>query len=287
MLFNGAPLSVNYTDHSPRTSLLNLGYTYSLDKYSCIRSFYYYHLIFNYLIFLSGIACFITRALPPRFKAAHSWLGRVYVLSMLWSTATSLLINNTGLPLSTLVSFAAVLIGLTIAWLAIVIYRVQMTGRAIDLAQIRVAKHGIPANSSLRNIISSARADIANSKTFVQRLFSLKALHGSLFFVSWFNIAGRIFASDQSGNFECHTYPVHKPIGTNILKLVSARDPNYARLPWASGIVNWGLMVIGGAFLFAVIVGVIWSFVAGKRSKKIPDDESVVELSEDLEQVSL
>ena len=32
------------------------------------------------------------------FKRLHPWCGRIYILSMLWSTATSLLIHNTGLP---------------------------------------------------------------------------------------------------------------------------------------------------------------------------------------------
>lgn len=195
---------------------------------------------------------------------------------MLWSTATSLLINNTGLPLSTLVSFAAVLIGLTIAWLVIVVYRERMTAHAVDLAQKRIANHGIPAGSTLHDIITEARIYLSNRKTFVQRLFSLKAMHGSLFFVSWFNIAGRIFASNQSGDFTCHTYPVYKPINTKHLQgksanltFVPARDPDYARLPWASGITNWSLLVIGGSFLFAAVVGVVWSFVAGRRAKNV------------------
>merc|ERR1711907_609991 len=70
---------------------------YSIDKYSCIEEFYHVHMFFNWVIFLSGIICMVTRLIPATSKYnLHAWFGRIYILSMLWSTSASLLINNDG-----------------------------------------------------------------------------------------------------------------------------------------------------------------------------------------------
>jgi hypothetical protein len=67
------------------------------------------------------------------------------------------------------------------------------------VAQQIKASGGI--SGDLGAMIAAEKGRIAAAKTFQQRLFSLKALHGILMFTSWINIAGRIFASDQSGDF--------------------------------------------------------------------------------------
>ena len=138
---------------------------------------------------------------------------------MLWSTVTSLLMNNTGLPLSTIISFGAVMGGLTIGWVAIVVHRNGVDRAAQAMVQRRLLEreggrtnakqlgtlggdHGdLKAHDKLdlSKMLNDAKTDAANSKTFLQRLISLKALHGTMFFMSWMQITGRIFASNQSG----------------------------------------------------------------------------------------
>ena len=98
-------MSANYTG-----SILNLEYTRSFSKISCHRDFYFIHVVCCYFVFLSGIVCFITRAWC-RFKWLHASFGRIYIISMLWATASSLLINNTGLPDAVLISFAYTMAG--------------------------------------------------------------------------------------------------------------------------------------------------------------------------------
>jgi hypothetical protein len=87
---------------------------------------------------------------------------------------------------------------------------------------------------------------------------------------------GRIFASDQSGDFTCHTYPVYKPINTkhfdgssNPLTLVPEHDPKFPRLPWArTGLVGWSLAMLLGPLFGAALVGAIYSAVAVHFAKK-------------------
>ena len=136
---------------------------------------------------------------------------------MLWSTVTSLLMNNTGLPLSTIISFGAVMGGLTIGWVVIVIHRngvdraaqAVVQQRLLERERINAKQPGTLGGDhddlnelkdlDLSNMLNDAKTDAANSKTFLQRLISLKALHGTMFFMSWMQITGRIFASNQSG----------------------------------------------------------------------------------------
>ena len=62
------------------------------------------HIIFAYLVVLSGIACFVTR-LHPATRPWHALLGRTYIVCMLWCMATSLLIHNSGLPIAVCINF--------------------------------------------------------------------------------------------------------------------------------------------------------------------------------------
>ena len=141
-------------------STIELDYTFQDSKLSCWKPFYTAHMIFAYLIFLSGIACMLTR-LWTRLHWYHSWLGKLYIMSMLWGTATSLLIHNTGLPIGVLYSFLWVLLGLCFGWLAISIHQ-----------KIRFKRKRVENPTITQHIMS--------------RIFTLKALHGTLFFVSWY-----------------------------------------------------------------------------------------------------
>lgn len=88
--------------------------------------------------------------------------------------------------------------------------------------------------------------------------------------------AGRIFASNQRGDFTCHTYPVYKPINTKHfagadapLTLLPTHDANFDRLPWArTGLVGWSVALLLGPLFGAALVGAIYSAVAVRMAKK-------------------
>ena len=101
----------------PYDSRMNLNYTYSLDRLSCVRQVWFLHIAFAYLVTLSGFACLATRILPHSMHRWHAVWGRVYILSMLWCMATAMLVHNTGLPIAVLVSFFIVLFCLTVGWI--------------------------------------------------------------------------------------------------------------------------------------------------------------------------
>ena len=267
------------------TTLFDYSYTYHYSKYSCSTDFYFIHVVFCYIIFLSGLGAFITR-LHSKMKPAHQWFGRVYILSMLYATATSLLIHNTGLPLAVLYSFAICIGGLTLAWILILLHKSWLNDLALKNLYEKFKKLILSVNSKpLIEHINEEKTQILGKRNACQRLFSYKAFHGALMFMSWINITGRIFASDQSGDFQCYTYPIYKvgnetSLNQSIIEfdIVPEIDPNYDRLPWAH-IENWWAVIFSvGILAVALIFGAIWSCsaIAIEASKRINKNLNVI-----------
>lgn len=252
-------------------SFLSYDYTYHYSKYSCVRGFYFAHIVFNYLIAFSGLFAFLSRIGPSNLKWTHRWFGRLYIICMLWSTATSLLIHNTGLPEAVLWSFLWVLSGLCIAWVLIIFHMQQMEQLATEFVEKKIAAGETPFD--LQAQIDQAKGDIARNKTFVQRFFSWKAAHGILMVVSYCNIIGRVFVTPISSDFHCMTYPVYKPLGvyanTSLAHYVPGIDPNYSRTPWSkTGLPGWATLLLLAPLFGALIIGAIWSAIAACKAAR-------------------
>lgn len=270
-----------YNSTSLPSSLFDLTETTHFSKITCSKTFYFVHLVFCYLMFLSGTICFITRLIPI-MKPFHKYFGNIYIQSMLYSTASSILIHNTGLPIPVLYSFAFTIVGMTIAWVLIKIHQhlihQKATKSIVNEITIGLTNKSIQTdynkdnNINLDEIINNRKEIIGNELNPLQRIFSFKTFHGIFMFISWINITGRIFASDQSGNFQCYTYAIYKPnylnssinndlISIDNLTLVPQFDPNYDRLPWANFETGWALTLSIGPFIFALLFATIWSVI--------------------------
>jgi len=234
---------------------MSMDYTYQMDKVSCVREFYFLHVCLAYLVILCGTMCFVCRAVPM-LRPYHALFGRGYILCMMWCMATSLLIHNTGLPIAVLISFVWVLGGLTVAWILIKVHQSAFEKEAL----LRVD----PDNPDLGAAIHEAKVEMGEDeeKTLYQVMFSYKAAHGMLMFMSYVNILGRLIASDQSGDFVCYTYPVYKPVNSSdSLVLLPEHDPNYDRLPWARmGLAGWGAALSLGPLAVGFALGCAWYF---------------------------
>lgn len=185
-------------------------YTYVNDKLTCLSTAFYVHVIFCDLAFAAGVLAMLARLLPPAHKWVHRWFGIFYIICMLFIMGSSLIIHNEGLPLATLVSFVWVLGGLSLGWVVALVHKHFAESEAVRRVEHRVQTDGV-ARVGLAAMLAEERAAYAASKGFLARIFSAKALHGALMFTSWINIAGRIFASNQSGRFQCYTYPGAQP----------------------------------------------------------------------------
>ena len=259
----------------PSDSMTNPRYTYHLDKLSCVRDVWFVHVTFAYLTVLSGLGCLATRWV---YKWMHVYFGRLYIIFMLWCIVTSLLAHNSGLPIAVLVSFLWVVGGLTVGWVVIKLHQLQMEGRVAAVMDRELGDlRRIQREVKFREMVEAARMEVIHNRSFSERMLSYKALHGALMFMSFINLFGRLFASNQSGDFTCHTFPYYKQIDTpkfqgadQPLTPVPLHDPHYEKLPWAHGIVWWGLELSVGPLLFAFAVGscVAWGGSMQEKVKK-------------------
>jgi hypothetical protein len=105
-------------------------------------------------------------------------------------------------------------------------------------------------------------------------------------FTSWFNVAGRLFGSNQSGDFTCHTYPVYKQLdsprfkGANAsLTYVLIEDPAYSQMQWAFSLVGWSLCL--GLLPLVVAFGFGWLYASccGGKGQMVGGASRVIRVS--------
>jgi hypothetical protein len=141
---------------------------------------------------------------------------------------------------------------------------------------------------SIELLIEETRKQIAQNRTFSERILSYKALHGALMFTSFINVAGRTVAFNGTGDFTCHTYPYYKQIDTprfnglgQALTAVPLHDPNYDKLPWASGAHWWAIELSVVPMILAFSIGscCAWKNSSdAKKQIKIPGNVASVRL---------
>jgi hypothetical protein len=265
---------------SDDNSFYSLDYTFSNSKVSCVRVMHYVHLTLGLGLFVTGIACFVTR-LVARVKWMHPWFGRLYVLLMLWCIGTSLLIHNTGIPLGVLYTFISTLGGLSIGWIAIKFHEMQLHAKACALVE---AENRDGLKGDLAQLIVEAKARVVAARSFRERLVSYKTAHGIFFFVSWLTMAGQAMSTNTK-EFSCYTYPVFKPIdskkfpqGSNStgLTFVPNNDPDNGRRPWANREVQWGLQFFFGPIFAGLLFAAAYSWYV---SRNVPKQRSAAVLA--------
>jgi hypothetical protein len=191
--------------------------------------------------------------------------------------ATSLVVHNTGLPIAVLISFVWVVGGVTVGLALIQVHKVRMERKVaaeIDRLFLLLSIQNKTKEedcdphfeaifpNGFEHYMKNAKKLISKNRSWSARMFSYKAAHGVFMFVSFINMFGRMFGSNQSGDFTCHTYPYYKQVdspkfkGLNrSLSPVPLHDPDYSQLPWAHGLHWWGLELSVGPILFALSLG--------------------------------
>ena len=107
--------------YEPDPSFTTLDYTYAWSRYSCVGWVYPLHIIFAYLVLVTGFLALLSRVIP-KLTPYHTMFGRWFILFMLWCMASSLLIYTAGLPFPIIISFVYLLVSMTIGWNAIKVH---------------------------------------------------------------------------------------------------------------------------------------------------------------------
>lgn len=242
-----------------------LDYTYAYNRYSCITWVYPIHIACAYALTAAGLLALLSRVIVP-LKTWHSLFGRLYLIFMFWCMGSSLLIHNAGIPFPIIVSFLYLLGGITIGWLAIywhirnmdltLWHRVQIATReALMMGQ---------TDLDLQLIRQQELGKIVNQKTFTQRFFSLKTVHGMFLTFSWCQMAGRLVVTNPGNQWHgCWTYPAYKnPTGMAVF--INATQPGYFPIGEPAFILATTLPFVAVIVLTALLV----SYCAGRAETK-------------------
>eukprot|EP01125_Pyxidicula_operculata_P019421 TRINITY_DN704_c0_g1_i1.p1 TRINITY_DN704_c0_g1~~TRINITY_DN704_c0_g1_i1.p1 ORF type:complete len:261 (-),score=16.18 TRINITY_DN704_c0_g1_i1:55-837(-) len=248
-----------------------LGYTYAYSKYSCVESVYPLHIAMAYMTVLAGILAMVSRVVKVMMPY-HTWFGKLFVIFMFWCMAASLLIHNTGLPLPIIVFFIFLLVTLTIGWLVIRLHTQKMEEEAFRRIDTIVQSQKI--SEPIAKLFAEQKMNIANEKTFKERLFSYKALHGLMMVFCWYQMLGRTMVTNPVPGPGCWTYPAFKSSNGEAM-FIPAEDPHYA---FQGKELSFILSVSIPSFIFFMLFGVVYSWVAARRAKS---EEKVLLLNQE------
>lgn len=252
-------------------STVDLSYSFHQSKYACLVEWYYIHVWCCHIVYWCGLLAMLVRFVP-RLHWTHAYLGRGYVLFMLLSTGSAMLVHNDGLPAAVCVSFVWVLGGMAIGWWLIRLHMAKMERLGMQKVELEMKATSVEEVGPLAAAIGRAKGDIARAKSFKDRMLSYKATHGVVMFLSWFNIAGRIMFSTSMfyEDYTCWTYPAYKAVNANQYqtkgrifagtsleeRILPVLDPNYGRLPWAqTGMLAWNIIALATPIVMASLIG--------------------------------
>jgi len=246
---------------------LTLSYdlTAAYDGVSCIKEVYPLHIILAYIVTISGIGAILSR-IKRKYHIYHMWFGRVFLIALMWTAASSTLIYNTGLPKPIIVFLLIMFIALTIGYAAIKIEQ----GRFHAALLKRVDTHfsSLPHNSNkvsnnllVSEVMEEETLIMEESLTWKERFLSLKALHGGCMVVAWYQMFGRAAVTNPFHEFRCWTYPVAKNGTEGLIQYLPAHDPSYS----IANNTQFTLMVVLPWVIVVPAVGLIWSYLTARQ----------------------
>lgn len=235
---------------------------------ACISGMYYAHLTLAYIVVVVGALALLTRVVP-RWRRFHSFFGLSFMVVMYFTEGSAMLIFNTGLPRAIIFFLSLMLVSMTVGFCAIRAHLVRRRTRVLACAEQLQSQrdHTVP----IRELMQDAEEHLGKEpRTWRQRLFSLKALHGYFMALAWYQMAGRAMVVNPFAPYDgCYAYPVYKTLGDDgqlvLLPAVTSEDLD-SQLKLAT------FVTIPTVILFAVI-GVSYAFLAGwwsQRSGKQP-----------------
>lgn len=153
----------------PDPSFESLEYTYAFSKYSCVSWVYPFHIVFAYLVALSGLFALLGRVIP-KLAPYHAMFGRWYLIFMLWCMATSLLIHNAGLPMPIIVSFIYLLVSITVGWNTIKLHTSKIAEQVREKVNFKINEL-IGKNYSDKPLDVKELEDEAKKSILIQKTF--------------------------------------------------------------------------------------------------------------------
>jgi hypothetical protein len=138
-----------------------------------------------YLEVLSGVLALLSRAIP-KLHPYHIYFGRTFMMAMYFTSASSILIHNTGMPRSIIFFMTLMFFSMTIGFGVIRFAQQRFQNDLITKADEILIQNEGKYLSSASELLNQAMTEMNETPiTWKQRLFSLKALHGLLMTIAW------------------------------------------------------------------------------------------------------
>merc|ERR1711934_656869 len=152
----------------------------------------------------------------PKLKPIHKYAGITFMLSMYFVEGSSILIYNTGLPRAIIIFLAIMLITMVSGYSAIKVHQVKFQTKVNKLAD-ELSEEKDYSLTKVSELLKMAKEELlSRPRKWYERLFSLKALHGYLMTLAWYQMAGRAGVTNPFNSWEhCYVYPVCKELGEN------------------------------------------------------------------------
>jgi hypothetical protein len=179
---------------------------------ACIDWVYFIHIITAYICVAAGGVALVCRVVPP-WKRFHRYAGLVFMLTMYYTEGSATLIYNTGLPRAIIFFLTLMVFCMTIGFAVIKVAQQRFQNAVMKVVDQLPAEKG----EKVSHLMARATAEVASvPRTWYQRLFSLKALHGYLMSVAYYQMAGRAMVTNPVASWDhCWVYPVSKELGPN------------------------------------------------------------------------
>ena len=191
---------------------LTLSVTETDRGVACIDELYYAHVLLAYVCVAAGAFALICR-LVNRLKPYHRYAGLVFMLVMYFVEGSAILIFNTGLPRAIIFFLSLMLFSMTIGFCIIRAHQLKFQKNVLKIADTLP----LEKDEKISQLLNRARVEVLNTpRKWYQRLFSLKAAHGYLMAVAYYQMAGRAMVTNPFTSWEhCYVYPVYKELGSN------------------------------------------------------------------------
>lgn len=254
-------------------------YTWAQSSLSCVKEAMTAHLFFGYMIAFTGFGALVTRVLPDKYKWIHKWMGRGYILSMFWCTATAIMVHNYGQPMAIIWSFFLLMVAMTLGYVIIGFHQSWIQKSATERVTQKLKENGKMFDGDLSELIQNEKKLIIAERSVFKRIFSSKGIHGFLMAWSYFTVVFRSFTAEVK-DFKCHTQPVLKPInskwyegvGKN-LSFVPSTDPRWFEKSFSEGTVVWVGRNVGRSMMFLIPGAILFSYMFYRLDAKNREKE--------------
>ena len=156
---------------------------------------------------------------------------------------------------------------MTVGWIAAKVMQARFE-KAVRAEADAIASAGAQKGVFVSALLDQARKNLLERpRSWSQRVFSLKALHGFGFVMSSYQMFGRTIITNPNEFKGCHGQPAYKAVDSNgQVRLIPAHDPDGIQNP-----VTFAAAIFLSAFFVFLIAGATWSFFAARQQAKALD----------------